>query len=747
MITMNETIKLLLSLSLSGSILAAIIFAINPLIKNKLSKSIQYYIWIIVLLRLITPFSFEDNLMNNMFYTHNNTTELNNKVDVQSIEKIGDSAIDSQGLTNVQNNGTVEDYNDDTNQNVHFIDMFNKYALHFWMLGLIIALSINLTGYIRFLHYLKDGYRPVADEENRMLLSLLNGKGRVRLVRNKFVNTPMLIGIFSPLIIIPDIDFNEKQMSSILLHEISHLRHFDIWVKWLTLAVSSIHWFNPLMHFIKKEINHACELSCDEIVIKDLSQTEKQAYGDTLISVVAEQKYPVGILQATMCEEKNSLKERLISIMNYTKKSKLIMLLSVMLLVLIVFGALYLGAVVEIGKDIPPNIYIASKMEKTKTALIGSYSWENKGKHIQADSDDPVNFEYKLDNIISAGGKEQLIISTQKLKKDRQYDFTIEAIDVYKDNQLIELETAEPSFINGDLYIEGPPDAGEYIYVLTLNYMDKGTVSYGFVVRVDMLSYDLAEISKYKTPYVGDNSKVSGIVHNLPVPQKYFKQQYISMQTSDEPYSLTIYYEPASNTEYGSDWPIIKPDSVIETNSRTNALVIFCMIDNVNEVTFAFRDSKSDGELDELKYNTTFTFSRASFEEKYGNLSVLGENLDLLEDALMGKASVKELETNSQFSKEIIDLVENNLKIIMSSPKESSNPTDYINAHQNEYENIIISGNEKALEYMLSQFKVGNSEGLRGQLMMNLCKEILGERDNVKDESLSPMEWFKQLNI
>jgi len=744
---MNDTIKLLLSLSLSGSILTAFIFAIKPLIKNKLSKSIQYYIWIIVLLRLITPFSFENNIMNNMFYTDNITTELNNKVDVQSIEKIGDSAIDSQVLTNVQNNVTVEDYDNYADQNGYFIDIFNKYVVYIWMLGMIIALSINLTGYLRFLHYLKEGYRPAADEENRVLLLLLNGKGHVKLMRNKLVNTPMLVGILNPRIIIPDIDFNEKQTRSILLHEISHLRHFDIWVKWLTLAVCSIHWFNPIMHFIKKEINHACELTCDEIVIKNLSQTEKQAYGDTLISVVAEQKYPVGILQATMCEEKNSLKERLIAIMNYNKKSKFIMLLSVMLLGLIVFGALYLGAVVEIEKDTPPNIYIASEMEKTKTALIGSYSWENKGKYIQADSDDPINFEYELDNIISAGGKEQLIISTQKLKKDRQYDFTIEGIAVYKDNQLIELETSEPIFMNGDLYIQGPQDVGEYIYVLVLNFKDKGTVSYGFVVRVDMLTYDLAEISKYKTPYVGDSSKVSAIARNLPVPQNYFKQQYISMQTSDEPYSLTIYYEPSSNIEYDSDWPIIKLDSVIETNSRTNALVIFCMIENVNEVTFAFRDSQSDGELDELKYNTTFAFSRASFVEKYGDLSVLGENLDLLEDALMGKTSVKELETNSQFSMEIIDLVENNLKIIMSSPKESSNPMDYTNAHQKEYENIIISGNEKALEYMLSQFKDDNAEGLRGQLMMNLCKEILGERNNATDESLSPMEWFTQLNI
>ena len=76
------------------------------------------------------------------------------------------------------------------------------------------------------------------------------------------------------------------------------------------MIAASIHWFNPFIYLIKKEINHACELACDEAVIKNLSSSEKQAYGDTLISVVAEHKYPLGVLQATMCEEKKSLKKK-----------------------------------------------------------------------------------------------------------------------------------------------------------------------------------------------------------------------------------------------------------------------------------------------------------------------------------------------------------------------------------------------------------------------------------------------------
>ena len=218
---------------------------------------------------------------------------------------------------------------------------------------------------------------PATDEQNRILRSLLKRRCSVKLLRNRFVTTPMLLGIIRPSIIIPDIDFDEIQLTNILLHEITHLRRFDIAVKWLTMGAISIHWFNPLMYLIKKEINHACELACDEAVIKNLSTVEKQAYGEALISIASEQNYPIGVLQATMCEEKKSLKERLLAIMNHHKKSRQIIVFSGILLGFVIFGALYLGAGVGVGKNTSPNIYISAEDSTIKVARINIYQADN----------------------------------------------------------------------------------------------------------------------------------------------------------------------------------------------------------------------------------------------------------------------------------------------------------------------------------------------------------------------------------
>lgn len=120
----------------------------------------------------------------------------------------------------------------------------------------------------------------------------------------------------------------------------------------------------------------------------------------------------------------------------------------------------------------------------------------------------------------------------------------------------------------------------------------------------------------------------------------------------------------------------------------------------------------------------------------------IGDNLE--SDAIFNGESKK---SSNDFSQEVIDIVEKNLNIVMSSPKESSNPNDYIKAHEIEYENIIKYGSEEALEYMLYQFEQGNADGLRGAIMMRLCKELLGVRNNVIDEALSPDEWYAQLDI
>ena len=281
---MNETVRLMLSLSLSGSILAGLILAAKPLIKNRVSKAFQYYIWLLVLLRLVLPFSFEESLMNRAFYSAEPPVTISSPAVVN--ENQGNTSL-STGLS-VTDQVKTGAYNHDSDHTRYLNDSFSQVGFYVWLLGMLLVLSFHLVGYARFVSLLRQTNIPAEPDEQKLLQRLGGNNLRIKLFRNRFVSTPMLVGILSPHIIIPDIEFIPEQLEYILSHELTHLRRFDMGYKWLTVVVTSLHWFNPLMVLIKREINRAGELSCDEAVIKNLSAADKQAYGETLISMVAE---------------------------------------------------------------------------------------------------------------------------------------------------------------------------------------------------------------------------------------------------------------------------------------------------------------------------------------------------------------------------------------------------------------------------------------------------------------------------
>ena len=64
---MTALMKLILSLSLSGSLLILLLLLFRPLYRNRLSKSWQYYIWIVVILRLLLPVTPETSLAGSLF--------------------------------------------------------------------------------------------------------------------------------------------------------------------------------------------------------------------------------------------------------------------------------------------------------------------------------------------------------------------------------------------------------------------------------------------------------------------------------------------------------------------------------------------------------------------------------------------------------------------------------------------------------------------------------------------------------
>ena len=155
----------------------------------------------------------------------------------------------------------------------------------------------------------------------------------------------MLIGFFRPSIVLPVGELEDKELSYIFVHELIHYKQKDMFYKWLIQIVVCIHWFNPFIYLLEKEVNKSCELSCDEKVISILDDKARREYGDILISFLKSNNLNKSSLASvTLTESAEQVKERLGAIMNFKKKTKLITIISLVAAFLLSAGGFAMGA-------------------------------------------------------------------------------------------------------------------------------------------------------------------------------------------------------------------------------------------------------------------------------------------------------------------------------------------------------------------------------------------------------------------
>ena len=318
---MSEFIKILLSLSVSGALLLLLILGLKPLYKNKFSKRWQYYIWIVVALRFLLPFTPDTTIIGSLFEKFD-TTAITNEIPTNPNVPVPADTGNSKAEP-IQTNREIT--------TAAMREPVDKYVCLFfiWSALALVLFVRKITVYQGFIQYIKAGNKEVSDIKILNLLSdceeKLNIKTRVEISCNPLLASPMLIGFLRPRIILPAHEWEDKELSYIFVHELVHYRQRDMFYKWLIQIVVCAHWFNPFVYLLEKEVNKSCELSCDEKVISVLDDTARREYGDILISFLKSNNlYKSSLASVTLTEGAEQLKERLGAIMKFRKKSKVI---------------------------------------------------------------------------------------------------------------------------------------------------------------------------------------------------------------------------------------------------------------------------------------------------------------------------------------------------------------------------------------------------------------------------------------
>jgi len=179
-----------------------------------------------------------------------------------------------------------------------FTISLSEIAAMIWLAGVVVTTAWVFVSHLRFLCYLHRWERPVRNSE---VIWLYNQMGnQLKLDHRPALRTcaglraPMLAGLFHPKILLPEEMPDWDTLRYALLHELTHFKRRDIWLKTLALLANTVHWFNPFMWYMVRLVERDTELACDEAALRQLPSKEHTAYGRTILDTVERAKLKCG---------------------------------------------------------------------------------------------------------------------------------------------------------------------------------------------------------------------------------------------------------------------------------------------------------------------------------------------------------------------------------------------------------------------------------------------------------------------
>lgn len=112
------------------------------------------------------------------------------------------------------------------------------------------------------------------------------GVKQPRLLLCEAVGTPMMTGLFHPVLLLPHEDYEPAALRFILRHELCHLKRHDLAYKLVLTAANAVHWFDPLVYWMLRQADEDVELACDSRATEGMTHAERTTYGETLLAAV-----------------------------------------------------------------------------------------------------------------------------------------------------------------------------------------------------------------------------------------------------------------------------------------------------------------------------------------------------------------------------------------------------------------------------------------------------------------------------
>jgi len=173
-----------------------------------------------------------------------------------------------------------------------------RFLIICWALGAILFIGISIRNYLKYRHLLLHNAEHYRHYDCQ-----------IPIIISPTTHTPMLIGLLKPIIVLPKMPLEDEQLEVILKHELVHYKRKDLLLKMVGLVAHAVHWFNPAVYILNRQLNIYCELSCDEKVVSEMDLAGKKYYGELILQFLqygtAQHELPkYAMLSTNLCNSK-----------------------------------------------------------------------------------------------------------------------------------------------------------------------------------------------------------------------------------------------------------------------------------------------------------------------------------------------------------------------------------------------------------------------------------------------------------
>lgn len=323
-----------------GTVLTLVIYLAKNIIRKHFPSHWLYYMWAAVLVVMILPLRIQLPHFTDDGHTMGSSPAPGEVVFVASepeytgeavLSETDDTFRDSDDADNIKA-GNVRKYS---------IPGVMRFISYVWLICAALIFFYKVISYIVF-------YITVFKNSSKTDIPEI-GKYTGRKIHTRIcptLSSPLMTGVFFPVLFLPDVGLSGERLEYVLLHETTHLKRFDILLKWFSMAVSCIHFYNPAVYLACKGLSEECEISCDALVVKSMDREQRREYVETILSLLMAGKAVRAPLTTGMTSNYNLLKTRFTLIKERKSAGKVILIFSTAISVIILFVTCVVSGIV-----------------------------------------------------------------------------------------------------------------------------------------------------------------------------------------------------------------------------------------------------------------------------------------------------------------------------------------------------------------------------------------------------------------